>query len=239
MSSKIENLEKNIVKIDITIPAEVAQKTYDAALMRLSRQANISGFRKGKAPKNVVEKYFGVERIKVQAVEDLLPDEIAKAINDNNLDLAVQPQVESFSFDFGKDLTVVAKAELKPEVELGQYKDLSVEFEQYKIPENALDIEIDAIRKRFSTIQTVEEDREATDKDLAVIDFEGFVDGKPIERGAGKAYALDLGNSNFIPGFAEQIIGHKKGEEFTIDVTFPEDYAEESLKGPKLNSKST
>lgn len=237
MTGKIENLEKNVVKIDIIIDAKDAQKAYDNAISRFGRQAAIPGFRKGKAPKNVVEKYVGPERVKVQVVEDLFPAEISKVISDNKLELAIQPMIESFHFNLGEDLTIVAKAELKPEVELGQYKDNTVEFEQYNVPDNALDIELDAIRTRFSTIQTIEEDREATDKDIAVIDFEGFVNDEPIERGSGKAYALDLGHSNFIPGFAEGVMGHKKGEEFTIDVTFPEDYAEEKLKGAKAQFK--
>lgn len=237
MSGKIEKLENNIVKVDITIDAKTAQKAYDDAVLKTGRHVNIPGFRKGKAPKNVVEKYVGIERLKVQVVEDLFPIEFSKVVSENKLELAIQPAIESFHFDFGKDVTIVAKAELKPEVELGQYKDITVEYEEYNVPDNALDIELDAIRTRFSTIQTIEEDRPATDKDLAVIDFEGFVNGEPIERGSGKAYALDLGHSNFIPGFAEQIIGHKKGEEFTIDVTFPEDYGEEKLKGAKAQFK--
>ena len=110
-------------------------------------------------------------------------------------------------------------------------------FSGNKSPENAVEIELESMRNRYSTLKTIEEDREANDKDIAVIDFEGFVNNEPIERGSGKGYALDLGNSNFIPGFAEQIVGHKKDEEFTIDVTFPADYSEEKLKGAKAQFK--
>ena len=237
MSSKIENLEKNTVKIDITIDAKTAEKAYNSAASRLGKNVNIPGFRKGKAPKNVIEKYIGTERIKVQTVEDLFPGEFAKVTSENKLELAFQPFIESFSFELGKDLTIVAKAELKPEVTLGQYKDRTVEFEAYKVPDNALELELESIRHRFSTLKKVEEDRAAKNEDLAIIDFKGFVDGVPIERGEGKNYTLDLGHSNFIPGFAESIIGHKKGEEFTIDVTFPENYAEEKLKGAKAQFK--
>ena len=237
MTVKIEKLENNVIKFDITIKADEAQKAYKNATSRASKQINIPGFRKGKAPANVVEKYIGQERLKAQVVEDLTPRELSKAVSDNKLDLAIQPEIESFSFDLGKDLTIVVKAELKPEVTLGQYKDNTVEYEEYKAPDNALELELDAIRARYSTMETIEEDREATNKDIAVIDFEGFVNGEPIERGSGKAYALDLEHSNFIPGFAEGIVGHKKGEEFTIDVTFPEDYAEEKLKGAKAQFK--
>ena len=237
MTSKIEKQENNIVKINITVKAEDAQKAYNSAIARAAKQINIPGFRKGKAPNNVIEKYVTPERLKAQVVEDLCPYEISKAVSDNKLDLAIQPAVESFHFNLGEDLLINAVAELKPEVKLGQYKDNTIEYEEYKNPENALELELDAIRTRFSTIQTIDEDRAATDKDIAVIDFEGFVNGEPIERGSGKAYALDLGHSNFIPGFAEGVMGHKKGEEFTIDVTFPENYAEEKLKGAKAQFK--
>lgn len=237
MAAKIQNLEKNEIKIDITIEKEVAKKAYDSALSRMSHHVNIPGFRKGKAPKNVIEKYIGQERIKIQVIEDLFPNELAKVVSENNLELAIQPTIESFTFEMDKDLIIIAKAELKPEVELGKYKDVTVEFEQYNVPENALDLELDAIRSRFSTVKTIEEDRAATDKDLVVIDFTGYVNGEPIERGDGKNYTLDLGHSNFIPGFAEAIVGHKKGEEFMIDVTFPEQYAEEKLKGAPAQFK--
>ena len=231
MTSKIEKQENNIVKVNITINADEAQKAYKNAISRAAKQVNIPGFRKGKAPSNVIEKYITPERLKAQVVEDIFPYEMSKVVSENKLELAIQPAIESFHFDLGEDLVIVAAAELKPEVTLGQYKENTLEYEEYKNPENALDLELDAIRTRFSTLQTIEEDRETTDKDIAVIDFEGFVNGEPIERGSGKAYALDLGHSNFIPGFAEGIIGHKKGDEFTIDVTFPENYAEEKLKG--------
>lgn len=237
MSAKIENLEQNVVKVDITIDAKTAEKAYNNAISRMAKQVNIPGFRKGKAPKNVIEKYIGAERVKVQVVEDLFPMEFAKAVEENKLDLAIQPAIESFNFDLGKDLTIVAKAEIKPEVTLGEYKNQTIQFDEYKVPEGALELELESIRSRFSTVKPIEEDRPAGDKDLAVIDFEGFVDGKPIERGSGKNYTLDLGHSNFIPGFAEGIIGHKKGEEFTIDVTFPENYSEEKLKGAKAQFK--
>ena len=119
MSAKIENLENNIVKVDITIEAKVAEKAYNNAVSKMAKQVNIPGFRKGKAPKNVIEKYIGAERIKVQVVEDLFPIEFSKAVDENKLELAVPPSLESFSFDLGKDLTIVAKAEIKPEVLFG------------------------------------------------------------------------------------------------------------------------
>ena len=124
MSVKIENLENNQVKFEITIDSKTAEKAYNDIIKNYTKQVNIPGFRKGKAPHNVVEKYLGAERIKVQVVENLFPAEFHKAVSENKLDLAIQPEIESFTFDLGKDLIIVAHAEVKPEVELGQYKGL-------------------------------------------------------------------------------------------------------------------
>ncbi len=237
MTSKLEILEGNVAKIDMTIDAKEAQDAYNRAFKRISQNVNIAGFRKGKAPKNIVEKYVGTERIKAEAIENLFPKAFSDVTTEHKLDLAVQPYIESYEFETGKDLTMVVKAELKPEVKLAKYKENTIEYEEYKAEENALENELDTIRQRFSTLQTVEEDREAKSDDTVVFDFEGFVGDKAIEHGAGKNYTLDLAHSNFIPGFAEGLVGHKKGEEFTIDVTFPENYHQDELKGAKAQFK--
>lgn len=237
MTNKLEILEGNVAKIDMTIDAKEAQDAYNKAFKRISQSVNIAGFRKGKAPRNIVEKYVGVERIKAEAIENLFPKAFSDVTAEHKLDLALQPYIESYEFETGKDLTMVVKAELKPEVKLGKYKENTIEFEEFKAEENALENELNTIRERFSTLQTVEEDRETKSDDTVVFDFEGFVDGEAIEHGAGKSYTLDLAHSNFIPGFAEGLVGHKKGEEFTIDVTFPENYHQDKLKGAKAQFK--
>ncbi len=237
MTSKLEILEGNIAKIDMTIDAKEAQNAYNRAFKRISSNVNIAGFRKGKAPKNIVEKYVGVERIKAEAIESLFPKEFSAVTSEHKLDLAVQPYIESYEYEEGKDLTMVVKAELKPEVTLSNYKENTIEFEEFKTEENALESELDIIRQRFSTLQNVEEDRETKADDTVVFDFDGFVGDEAIEHGSGKNYTLDLAHSNFIPGFAEQLVGHKKGEEFTIDVTFPENYHQDKLKGAKAQFK--
>ena len=235
MTNTVTIDDKNIAKIDLTIAADVAKSTYERTLKAYSANINIAGFRKGKAPAQVVEKYVGVERIKSEVIDRLFPVEFQKVVTDNKLNIAFNPTIESFEFELGSDLKISVSVELKPEVKIGAYKDVEVEYTEFKNEPNALDRELEMTQKRFSTLSVV--DRASTDKDSVTFDFEGFVDGEKIEHGEGKNYTLDLANSNFIPGFAEGLVGHSAGEEFTIDVTFPEEYHEEKLKGAKAQFK--
>lgn len=237
MTNKFEILEGNIAKIDLTIDAKTAEDAYNKALKRVSQNINIAGFRKGKAPKNIVEKYVGVDRIKAEAIESVFPKAFGAVADEHKLDLAMQPYIESYEFETGKDLTMVVKAELKPEVKLSKYKENEIEFEEFKPEKDALEKELKTIQERFSTLENVQEDRETRVDDIVTFDFEGFVGDEAIEHGSGKNYTLDLAHSNFIPGFAEGLVGHKKGEEFTIDVTFPENYHQDKLKGAKAQFK--
>ena len=236
MKTTIEKLENNIVKLDIEIDADTAEKEYNKACKRLAQRVNIPGFRKGKAPRAILEKNIGAETIKHDVLEYLLPNAFSSAIKDNGLNVITEPAVESYNFEIGKPVTIVAKVELKPEVKFEQYKDLEIKVEEFKTPENAMEKEIDELLEKFTTLKTVE-DRETTDKDVVMMDFEGSVDGELIKGGAAKNYMLDLEHSNFIPGFAEQLVGHKKDEEFTIDVTFPENYHDEKLNGKPAQFK--
>ena len=235
MTSTVNIDDKNIATIDMTIDSKTAQDAYDKTLKAFSNQVNISGFRKGKAPKNVVEKYVGVERIKAEVIDRLFPMEFQKAIEENKLNIAFRPSLENVQFNVGEDLKITAKVELKPEIKLGKYKDVEVEYEEFKNPEDALDKELEMTQKRFSKLETV--DRKSTDKDSVVFDFEGFVGEEKIEHGDGKNYTLDLSNSNFIPGFAEGLVGHASGDEFEISVKFPSDYHEDKLKGADAKFK--
>ncbi len=236
MKTTVEKLEGNIVKVDIEIDAEVAEKEYAKACKRLAQRVNIPGFRKGKAPKAILEKNIGVEAIKRDVLDAILPEAFSKAITENNLNLITEPYLESYNFELGLPVSIVAKMELKPEVKFEQYKGLEVEVEEFKPAENAMDKELDELASKFTTFETVA-DREASDKDVVLIDFDGFVDGEAISGGSAKNYMLDLENSNFIQGFAEQIVGHNSGEEFTIDVTFPENYHDEKLNGKPAQFK--
>ncbi|MBQ2983729.1 MAG: trigger factor [Candidatus Gastranaerophilales bacterium] len=235
MTNTVKIDDKNIATIDMTIASAIAKDSYERTLKAYSAQVNIAGFRKGKAPNHIVEKYIGEERIKAEVIDRIFPMEFQKVVEENKLNIAFRPTIESLEFVVGQDVKLTATVELKPEVKIGQYKDVTVKFDEVKIEENALERELEQTQKRFSTLETVE--RKATDKDSVVFDFEGFVDGEKIEHGDGKNYTLDLANSTFIPGFAEGLVGHAAGEEFTIDVTFPEEYHEDKLKGAKAQFK--
>lgn len=236
MKTTVEKLENNMVKVDIEIDAETAEKEYNKACKRHAQRVNIPGFRKGKAPKAILEKNIGAEAIKHDVMDSLLPSAFAQAIKENDLNIITEPAVESYDFEIGKPVKIVAKMELKPEVKFEQYKDLEVEVEEFKTAEDAMEKEIEELTEKFTTLQTVS-DRESTDKDVVMMDFEGSVDGNLIDGGSAKNYMLDLEHSNFIPGFAEQLVGHKTGEEFTIDVTFPENYHDEKLNGKPAQFK--
>ena len=235
MTNTVTIDDKNIATIDMTIASDVAKKAYDNTFRAYSANINIAGFRKGKAPNAVVEKYVGADRIKMEVIDRLFPSEFQKVVADNKLSIAFNPAIESYEFELGKDLTIKATVELKPEIKLGTYKDVEVEYSEFKHPENALEHELEMTQKRFSTLNVV--DRVATDKDTVVFGVEGFVGEEKIEHGEGKNYTLDLANSNFIPGFAEGLVGHGKDEEFTINVTFPSEYHEEKLRGAEAQFK--
>ncbi len=230
MNTKIEKLENNVVKVDIEIDVETAEKEYSKACKRLAQRVNIPGFRKGKAPKAVLEKNIGEETIKRDVLEYMLPSTFSQVISENDLSPITEPYVESFEFEKGKPVKIVAKIELKPEVKFEKYKGLDLEVEEFKTAKDAMDKELDELAQKFTELKSVT-DRETTDNDVVIMDFDGNLNGEKIEGGSAKNYMLDLENSNFIPGFAEQLVGKKIGEDFTIDVTFPSEYHDEKLKG--------
>lgn len=236
MKVTLENEKENVVKLNITIPAKEAVDAYNKAVAKISQYVNIDGFRRGKAPRAVVERHVGTERIKQEAIETLMPSAINKAVADNNLDLIAQPYITDYTFNIGEDLTVVAKAELRPEVTLGQYKGLNIEVKDSPVEADGVQKSIDRLLEQHSTQETVI-DRPTKDSDIAVIDFDGYSNGEKIQGGEAKNYPLDLAHSNFIPGFAEQIVGKGLGEEFEINVTFPAEYHDEKLKGQPATFK--
>ncbi len=230
MKTDLKKEEKNLVKIDIEIPADEVMTEYNKAVKRISQYANIPGFRKGKAPKNIVEKHFGVDAIKQEALDGILPNALRDAILEHNLDVIAQPTIEKMEFEVGQDLKLTAAVELRPEVKLGQYKDLTLKVDEYVTPADAFDKSLEQFMQRHATFNVVV-DRAANENDICKIDFDGSANGEKIQGGEAKDYTLDLGNSNFIPGFAEQIVGHKVGEEFDINVEFPKEYHEKKLAG--------
>lgn len=236
MKVTLENEKDNLVKVNITIPAEEAANAYNAAVKRIAQYINVDGFRKGKAPRQVVERQVGEERIKQEALEGIMPKVIGQVIQENNLDVITQPYITSYDFKKGEDLSVVVSVETRPDVKLGDYKNLTVEVKDAPVTEDAINETLERIRKNYSEEKIIS-DRASKDTDIVNIDFEGFVNGEAIKGGAAKNYDLNLGNSNFIPGFAEQLTGKNAGDEFEINVKFPEDYHDDSLKGKDATFK--
>ena len=230
METKIEKLPENVVKVDIEIPAKDAVNYYNNAAKKLAQYVNSPGFRKGKAPRNIVEQHIGEERIKHEALEYALPRIFSEVIKENDFDVVAQPYVESYKYNVGEAMTITAKLEIRPEVTLGDYKGLTVEVEEYKTPEDAFQKSLDNLLLQSATTVVVT-DRKTLATDTVVFDFEGFSNGEKIEHGDAKNYSLDLANSSFIPGFAEQLVDRTLGEDFEINVTFPEEYHEKKLAG--------
>lgn len=236
MNTTIEKQADNIVKVDIEIPAKDAVGYYNNAAKKLAQYVNIPGFRKGKAPRNIVEQNIGEERIKHEALETALPRIFSEVIKENDFDVVTQPYVESYDYKIGEDLKITAKLELRPEVTLGDYKGMTVEIEGYKTPDDAMQKSIDAFLSQHATTEIVT-DRNTVATDIIVFDFDGYSEGEKIEHGDAKNFTLDLANSSFIPGFAEQLVDRPLGQDFEINVTFPEEYHEKKLAGKPATFK--
>ncbi|MBY0449525.1 MAG: trigger factor [Cyanobacteria bacterium] len=228
MKIEVEKQDKFVAIIQLEIPPEQATQEYSKACKRLSQRLNIPGFRRGKAPRAVIEKTVGVDRIKQEAMDRILPLTLADVISEHQLDVVASPQIEKFSFDFNTGITVKAQVELRPEVTLPDLSNFKVEVPEFKNPADAEERELTSILDRMTTLESVI-DRESLVSDIVNIDFTGYISGEPIRGGAAKNYRLDLSNNNFIEGFAPQVVGHKIGEEFKIQVTFPADYHDTAL----------
>lgn len=230
MKVDVERADQHTAQIILEIDAEHANMEYNKACKRLGQRLNIPGFRRGKAPRQVVEKAVGVDRIKQEVLDRVLPHAFADAISEHQLDVVAPPQIEKYTFEVGQPLTVKAMVELRPDVKLPDLTGIKVDVPEFQAPPEQLDNELRMIRERMTTLETII-DRPAEAGDIVNIDFTGAVNGELIRGGAAKNYQLDLTNNNFIEGFAEQIPGHRIGEEFTIQVTFPQDYHDQSLAG--------
>ncbi|MDE6139003.1 MAG: trigger factor, partial [Candidatus Gastranaerophilales bacterium] len=214
----------------MTIPAAEATSAYNTAASKIAQYINVDGFRKGKAPRAVVERHVGVDRIRQEALEILLPKYLGQAVYDNKLDIITQPAITDYKFETGKDVEITFEVETRPEVTLGSYKGLDVKVEVPAADDNAFDKALEGFLTQHASMELVL-DRPSSETDTVVFDFDGTCNGEPIQGGSAKGYALDLAHSNFIPGFAEQLVGHNIKDEFDIQVTFPEEYHDEKLKG--------
>lgn len=230
MKIDLEKEEHNIAKVNIEIPAKDGLNAYNRAVHSYAQHVNIPGFRRGKAPRNIVERQIGKPRIIAEALETLLPSVFRQVIAENNLEVLMQPQIENYDFEVGKDVKVTARIELKPEVTLKEYKNMTVEVEEYLTPDDAFDKSLDNLLNQSAKLELVV-DRNTKADDVIVFDFDGYVDGEKIEHGDAKNYTMDLANSNFIPGFADQLIDKPLDTDFDVNVSFPENYHEAKLAG--------
>ncbi len=230
MSVKIEKVEKNQVKLEIEVDAKVFNECMDRAFNKNKSRFNIPGFRKGKAPRNMVERYYGEQVLYEDAINFACADAYDNAIDENDLHPVDRPEIDIVQLESGKNFIFTALVTVKPEVELGEYKGLSVEKDEVVVTDDDVENELKRVQERNSKLISVE-DRPVENGDTVNIDFEGSIDGVPFQGGEAKGYTLVVGSGTFIPGFEDQLIGANINDEIDVNVTFPEDYHSEELKG--------
>ncbi len=230
MSVQVENLEKNMVKLTIEVSADELEKALQAAYMKEKSKISIPGFRKGKVPRMMIEKMYGPEIFFEDAANMLITQEYPKAVEESGADVVSRPEIDVTQIEKGKPFIFTAEAAVRPEVTLGEYKGITVTKIDTAVTEEELNEEIERERKSNARTITVE-DRAIAEGDTAVIDFEGFADGVAFEGGKGENHSLVIGSHSFIEGFEEQLIGKNTGDEFDVNVTFPEEYHAQELAG--------
>ncbi|WWR18767.1 trigger factor [Lachnospiraceae bacterium JLR.KK009] len=230
MSVQVENLEKNMAKLTVEVPAEELEKAIQAAYMKQKSRINLPGFRKGKVPRHMIEKMYGPEIFYEEAVNIILPKEYPKAAEESGLEIVSRPDIDVVELEKGKNFIFTAEVAVKPEVTLGNYLGVSVKKADVSVSEEEINAEVEKERKGNARMVAVE-GRPAQEGDTAVIDYEGFVDGVAFEGGKDENFALVLGSHTFIDTFEEQLIGKNAGDEVTLDVTFPEDYHSSEVAG--------
>ena len=238
MSLQVEKLEKNMAKLTIEVSAEELEKAIEKAYQKNKNKITLPGFRKGKAPRKMIEKMYGKEVFYEDAANDLIPAAYDKALEECTETIVSQPQIDVVQLEAGKPFIFTAEVALKPEVTLGTYKGVEIEKISVEVTEEEVDAEIAKERDNSARTLTVE-DRAVKDGDMTVIDFEGFVDGVAFEGGKGENYPLTIGSGAFIPGFEEALIGAEIGVETDVNVTFPEDYQAAELAGKAAVFKCT
>lgn len=239
MSLKVENLEeKNMVKMTVEVAVEEFEAAVEKAYQKNKNKISLPGFRKGKAPRKMIEKMYGKNIFFEDAANEVIPDAYANAVEEGKVDVVAQPDINVVQIEAGKPFIFEAVVAVKPEVKLGDYKGIEVEKKEIEVTEEEVTEELDRVREQNARMITVE-DRPAQDGDTTVIDFEGFVDDVAFEGGKGEDYPLVLGSGSFIPGFEEQLVGKKTGEDVEVNVTFPEEYQAEELAGKPAVFKVT
>ena len=236
MNCKIEKTKNaNEVKLEITIESEKFENAIKKVYFKNAKYFNIPGFRKGKAPQNIVEKYYGKEIFYEDAFNEIAGEEYENAVNENKIDVVSKPQIDIVKMEKGQDLVFTAVVQTKPEVELGKYNGIEIEKIEYNVKDEDIENELKQMQEKNARVISVETPVEKGN--IAVIDFEGFVDGVAFEGGKGENHSLEIGSGSFIPGFEEQVIGMKIDEEKDINVEFPEDYFSKDLAGKDATFK--
>lgn len=238
MSVQVENLEKNMAKLTIEASAEDFEKAVQAAYMKNKSKITLPGFRKGKAPRVMIEKMYGTGVFYEDAANSLIQTEYPKAADECGLDIVSQPEIDVVQIEKGKPFIFTAEVAVKPEVTLGEYKGLEVEVSGTDVTEDEINAELKKEQENNSRTIDVD-DRAVENGDMVTLDFEGFVDGEAFEGGKGTDYPLTIGSNSFIPGFEEQLVGAVIGEEKDVNVTFPEDYHANDLAGKPAVFKCT
>lgn len=230
MNVTVERVE-NEATLKITAPAAEVNAGYKKAVKKIADQVNIPGFRKGKAPRAIIEMHYGKEAVKQEAFEIVANKAYSEALDQKKLIPVSDPKVEESTFEEGKDMELTIKVTLKPEPELGEYKGLHVEKKEVEVTDEQVDAQIKDMMSRDAKMVVAEEGAVIEKGDFAIIDFAGTVDGEPFSGGEGKGYPLEVGSNSFIPGFEDQLVGLSKGDSTDVEVTFPEDYFVKDLAG--------
>ena len=230
MSLQVEKMEKNMAKLTIEVSAEDLDKAMQNAYQKAKGKIAIPGFRKGKAPRKMIEQMYGKGIFLEDAANALIPEHYSKALEECDLEIVSQPEIDVVQAEPGKAFIFTAEVAVKPEVTLGDYKGLEVPKSEVEVTDEDVDAEIKKEQEKNSRTVTVEE-RGAENGDITTIDFEGFVDGVAFEGGKGTDYPLTLGSGSFIPGFEDQLVGAKAGDHVEVNVTFPEEYQAAELAG--------
>ncbi len=238
MSLQVEKLEKNMAKLTIEVSAEELEKAIESVYQRSKKNISVPGFRKGKVPRKMIERMYGKEVFYEDAVNDLLPDAYEDALEECEEEIVSSPKIEVIQVEAGKPLIFTAEVATKPEIGLGKYKGVKIDKIDTEVTEEEVNAQVDRERENNARNIAVE-DRPVKDGDMTVIDFEGFVDGVAFEGGKGEDYPLTIGSGAFIPGFEEQLVGAEIGKEVEVNVTFPENYQAEELKGKAALFKCT
>ena len=238
MSLQVEKLEHNMAKLTIEVSAEELEGAIQKSYLKQRGKVNVPGFRKGKVPRQVMEKMFGVEVFYEDAANTLIPDAYAKAYDEADIDIVSQPSIEVTQIEKGKPFIFTAEVAVRPEVKLGEYKGVEVDKFSNRVTAKEIDAKLEEERNKNARTVNVE-GRPVQKDDEVILDFEGFVDGVAFDGGKGENYSLTIGSNTFIPGFEDQLIGVEAGKEVEVNVTFPEDYHEESLKGKPAVFKCT